>query len=213
MDILRQTFYYFIKTVKTLLNCPWETILLIESWLVVLTKTTLGLHYLSRTSFVELSFILCAILSFLSLCPISVNMYVVLHKWSVRFIWYFDGFYLKLKKSVSRHFEWVLTKLNWNNLEFILFYELHWSSPSHLKLKYLLTKIFCDQSDTKSSTFSYRYLQLKINATSPLMSVTSLIMVGSSPWGAPCKAVDRQQKSSLIRNLGVKRREKHMAHA
>ena len=155
---------------------------------------------------------LCAILSFMSLCPISVNMSCYISdQWDLfdilmDFIW-------NWKKSVSRHFEWVLTKLNWNNLEFILFYELHWSSPSHLKLKYLLTKIFCDQSDTKSSTFSYRYLQLKINATSPLMSVTSLIMVGSSPWDAPCKAVDRQKKSSLIRNLGVKRREKHMAHA
>ena len=57
----------------------------------------------------------------------------------------------EIEKSVSRHIEWVLTKLNWNNLEFILFYELHWSSPSlTLKLKYLLTKIFCDLSDTKS---------------------------------------------------------------
>ncbi len=80
--------------------------------------------------------------------------------------------------------------------------------PLNLKLKYLLTKIFCDQSDTKSSTFSYRYLQLKINATSPLMSVTSLIMVGSSPWDAPCKAVDRQKKILINKKFRCKKERK-----
>lgn len=92
----------------------------------------------------------------------------------------------EIEKSVSRHIEWVLTKLNWNNLEFILFYELHWSSPSlTLKLKYLLTKIFCDLSDTKSWTLSYRYLQLKINAMmyrrAPDVSYKSLQVIMSGP--------------------------------
>ena len=141
--------------------------------------------------------------SVISVIMSHLSKYVVLHKWSLSFFLIFWWILFEIEKSVSRHFEWVLTKLNWNNFEFILFYELHWSSPSHLK--YLLTKIFCDLSDTKSSTFSYRYLQLKINATSPLMPVTS----HSPPLGSPpCKPVDRQQKSSLIRNLGVKSREK-----
>ena len=45
----------------------------------------------------------------------------------------------EIEKSVSRHIEWVLTKLNWNNLEFILFYELHWSSPSLTSKTEILT--------------------------------------------------------------------------